>query len=84
MTNRVQILDNGPMQLTGEFELVDDNGQIVRARKVYTLCRCGRSTRLPFCDASHETAGFSSSPRAPQSEAGSDPALTSNTTTAPQ
>lgn len=82
MTNRVQIVDNGPMQLTGEFELVDDNGQIVRARKVYTLCRCGLSARLPFCDASHETAGFASSPRAPQSEAGSD--ATPNTSVAPQ
>ncbi|WP_408522883.1 CDGSH iron-sulfur domain-containing protein [Paraburkholderia fungorum] len=84
MTNRVQIVDNGPMQLTGEFELVDDNGQIVRARKIYTLCRCGLSTRLPFCDASHEAAGFSSAPRAPQSEVGLDAAPTSNTTTTPQ
>ncbi|HEX7911519.1 MAG TPA: CDGSH iron-sulfur domain-containing protein [Paraburkholderia sp.] len=84
MTNRVQIVDNGPMQLTGEFELVDDNGQIVRARKVYTLCRCGLSARLPFCDASHERAGFASSPRAPQSEAGSDPTPASTPTAAPQ
>jgi CDGSH-type Zn-finger protein len=83
MTNRVQIVDDGPMQLTGEFELVDDNGQIVRARKVYTLCRCGLSARLPFCDASHEAAGFESSPRAPQCEGGHDPALTSTTTVAP-
>ncbi|MFM0667866.1 CDGSH iron-sulfur domain-containing protein [Paraburkholderia sediminicola] len=84
MTNRIQIVDNGPMQLTGEFELVDDNGQIERTRKVYTLCRCGLSTRLPFCDASHETAGFASAPRAPQSEAGSDPASASNASAAPQ
>lgn len=72
MTNRVQILDNGPMQLTGEFELIDDNGQVVRARKVYTLCRCGLSARQPFCDASHEKVGFASAPRAPESGAGLD------------
>jgi CDGSH iron-sulfur domain-containing protein 3 len=88
MMNKVQIVDNGPMQLTGEFELLDDNGQTVRARKVYTLCRCGLSARLPFCDASHESAGFASSPRAPQSEAGCEPAstsaLASNANVAPQ
>ncbi|MFM0095112.1 CDGSH iron-sulfur domain-containing protein [Paraburkholderia nemoris] len=72
------------MQLTGEFELVDDNGQIVRARKVYTLCRCGLSARLPFCDASHERAGFASSPRAPHGEADSELAPTSRPTAAPQ
>jgi len=84
MTNSIQIVDNGPMRLTGEFELIDDNGQVLRARKVYTLCRCGLSARLPFCDASHEAAGFSSCPRAPQSAVGSNPAPTSNATLAPQ
>ncbi|HEX7908698.1 MAG TPA: CDGSH iron-sulfur domain-containing protein [Paraburkholderia sp.] len=81
MTNKVQIIDNGPMQLTGNFELVDDNGEIVRARKIYRLCRCGLSARLPFCDSSHEQAGFSSSPRAPQAGHSADPAPASASTT---
>lgn len=84
MTNKVQIIDNGPMQLSGEFELVDDNGAVLRARKVYTLCRCGLSARLPFCDASHEAADFSSCPRAPQSTVESHPAPTSDTSIPPQ
>jgi CDGSH-type Zn-finger protein len=71
------------MQLTGEFELVDDNGQIVRARKAYTLCRCGLSTRLPFCDASHEKAGFTSSPRAPQVDGDAGQTSATGTTVAP-
>ncbi|MFP3557059.1 CDGSH iron-sulfur domain-containing protein [Paraburkholderia sp. SIMBA_049] len=72
MKNRIEIVDDGPMKLTGEFELRDDKGEVVRARKVYTLCRCGLSARLPFCDASHEAAGFSSCPRAPQGTASAD------------
>jgi CDGSH-type Zn-finger protein len=27
----------------------------------FDLCRCGESTRKPFCDASHETSGFDGS-----------------------
>ncbi len=65
MTNLVKILDNGPMQLVGEFEVVDDKGVALRQRKVFTFCRCGLSANLPFCDASHEAAGFASCPRAP-------------------
>jgi CDGSH iron-sulfur domain-containing protein 3 len=84
MTNKVQIIDNGPMQLTGEFELVDGNGQVVSARKIYRLCRCGLSKRLPFCDSSHEHVGFSSSPRAPIGDDGSDSAPASNPSAAPQ
>ncbi|SIT47576.1 conserved hypothetical protein [Paraburkholderia piptadeniae] len=69
MRNMIEIVDDGPMKLTGEFELRDDKGEVVRARKIYTLCRCGLSARLPFCDASHEAAEFSSCPRAPQGKA---------------
>ncbi|HEV3104801.1 MAG TPA: CDGSH iron-sulfur domain-containing protein [Trinickia sp.] len=65
MTNLVKILDNGPMQLVGEFDVTDDKGQTLRPRKVLTLCRCGLSSNSPFCDASHEAAGFASCPRAP-------------------
>ena len=71
MTNTIEIVDDGPMRLTGEFELRDSTGQVVRARKVYTLCRCGHSARLPLCDASHESIAFSSSPRAPECPSGS-------------
>jgi CDGSH-type Zn-finger protein len=71
MANTIEIVDDGPMKLTGEFELRDDKGEVVRARKVYTLCRCGLSARLPFCDASHKASGFSSCPRAPLATAGS-------------
>jgi CDGSH-type Zn-finger protein len=70
MANRIEIVDDGPMKLTGEFELRDDRGEAVGIRKVYMLCRCGLSARMPFCDASHKAAGFSSCPRAPQHSAG--------------
>jgi CDGSH-type Zn-finger protein len=84
MTNTIQIVDDGPMQLSGEFELIDGNGQVLRARKVYTLCRCGLSARLPFCDASHEAAAFSSCPRAPRHPGDAALPLAPTTNLAPQ
>ncbi|WP_374193426.1 CDGSH iron-sulfur domain-containing protein [Trinickia mobilis] len=60
-------MDDGPIEVSGEFEMVDDNGVAFRRRKRCLLCRCGLTKRAPFCDASHEEAAFSSCPRAPQS-----------------
>lgn len=57
-TNRVVIANNGPLYVTGRLEIdgaADDmEGVKVRA----ALCRCGDSKNKPFCDNSHEEAGF--------------------------
>ncbi|TDL62979.1 CDGSH iron-sulfur domain-containing protein [Rhodococcus qingshengii] len=64
MENRIKISDNGPMEVSGEFQLVDSEGnEYTKKAKVY-LCRCGLSNKKPFCDGSHKRGGFESSPRA--------------------
>ncbi len=50
--NRMALLENGPNALHGR--LVVDGVQMTRA----TLCRCGQSKAMPFCDHSHVEAGF--------------------------
>ena len=65
MIPTITILDDGPLQIRGDFELVDDSGTLFRRRKICSLCRCGLTQRAPFCDASHVEGNFSSCPRAP-------------------
>lgn len=81
MANTIVIVDNGPMKLTGDFELLDEKGDVVRARKLYMICRCGLSNRLPFCDSTHDRLGFSSCPRAPHDAASAGPATPTPTPT---
>lgn len=64
MENQIKISDNGPLAVTGDFQLVDAEGnEYPKKAKVY-LCRCGLSGKKPFCDGSHKKGGFESGPRA--------------------
>jgi CDGSH-type Zn-finger protein len=69
---RVRISEDGPYQVIGSPPLVR-TAQIetefgepigweeptpIDAPLGFDLCRCGGSSRKPFCDASHETLGF--------------------------
>ncbi|MCU0868098.1 MAG: CDGSH iron-sulfur domain-containing protein [Burkholderiales bacterium] len=58
-TNTVQVVADGPLYLRGQITLVADGAPEPLAEDVrLALCRCGRSKRAPFCDASHVKAGF--------------------------
>ncbi len=56
--NTVTVAYNGPYFIRGDlrFELAPEH----QPRRVFraALCRCGRSKNKPFCDNSHEEAGF--------------------------
>ena len=43
----------GPLWVKGGIEIQDANGKTYEVRNRVTLCRCGESTNMPFCDASH-------------------------------
>lgn len=63
MENKINISDNGPLEVSGDFQLYDSEGNpYPKKGKVY-LCRCGLSNKKPFCDGSHKRGGFESSPR---------------------
>jgi CDGSH iron-sulfur domain-containing protein 3 len=64
MDNQIKINDNGPLVVSGDFQIIDaDGNEYPKKEKVY-LCRCGLSNKKPFCDGSHKKGGFESSPRA--------------------
>ena len=62
----IKVRDDGPYKVTGPVRIVDADGGVfaVEAGRPVALCRCGRSSTKPFCDASHRDAGFESRARA--------------------
>jgi CDGSH-type Zn-finger protein len=59
------VRDNGPYRITGPITLRDAEGnEFALPEGTIALCRCGHSSRKPFCDATHRTCGFESAPRA--------------------
>jgi CDGSH-type Zn-finger protein len=50
----VQVLKNGPLLVKGKLNIVDGDGKALTYEGEQTaLCRCGLSTKKPFCDGSH-------------------------------
>ena len=56
--NIITVLEDGPLQLEGDFHIYDTIGQLVEHEEQAMLCRCGASKIKPLCDGSHETVGF--------------------------
>jgi CDGSH-type Zn-finger protein len=56
----IKVRLNGSYLVDGEdVTLVDWNGQPYEIpRRPFALCRCGASTRKPFCDGTHSKVGF--------------------------
>jgi CDGSH-type Zn-finger protein len=43
----------GPLWVKGGIEIESSSGEMLEKRNRVTLCRCGESSNLPYCDASH-------------------------------
>lgn len=55
---KVNIFKDGPIQISGTFEMTDVSGNKVGDMDKVFLCRCGQSQNKPFCDGAHKKAGF--------------------------
>ena len=65
----IQILRNGPYIVTGTATVIDAGGNKVQTAEKFALCRCGASTKKPFCDGTHSKIGFEAAEAAvPQSK----------------
>ncbi len=51
----ITLIKNGPLRVRGNFTISDDsNNQIDEGAEVF-LCRCGMSSKKPYCDGSHKS-----------------------------
>lgn len=50
---KIKVAKNGPFEVKGGIELLDETGSKPETLDHYTLCRCGKSLNMPFCDGSH-------------------------------
>lgn len=57
---QLKVLSNGPVVVSGAFEILDADGKLydLGDRTLISLCRCGLSANKPFCDGSHKNHGF--------------------------
>lgn len=73
---QVKVVHNGPYRIYGPIRLVDAVGKEYDLTDpelpaggpselgFVALCRCGGSSRKPFCDGTHKRNGFSADERA--------------------
>ena len=56
----IRLRKNGPYIVEGDdVRIVDWDGREYEGdRKPVALCRCGASTKKPFCDGTHSKVGF--------------------------
>jgi uncharacterized Fe-S cluster protein YjdI len=54
----VRVMEDGPIVLKGNFNIYDASGNELRHTKMTSLCRCGASHDLPYCDGTHRKIGF--------------------------
>ncbi|WP_282032776.1 CDGSH iron-sulfur domain-containing protein [Metabacillus indicus] len=50
----IKVNDNGSLRITGDVELIDAEGTVFQTKQSFSLCRCGLSKKMPFCDGSHK------------------------------
>lgn len=54
----IKVAKDGPLEIVGYIELIDDMGSKPESKEHYTLCRCGESKNKPFCDGRHKKVDF--------------------------
>jgi CDGSH-type Zn-finger protein len=50
----IEVIDGGPLKITGNIILKDLKRDITDNPTEIYICRCGRSSTMPYCDESHK------------------------------
>ena len=55
---KITVSKNGPYRVEGPIALFYENTAIATGSGPVFLCRCGASSKKPFCDGTHSKIGF--------------------------
>ena len=50
----VTLRPKGPVVISGNFITIDEDGNEIERRERLSICRCGLSQKLPYCDGAHK------------------------------
>ena len=50
----IHLKPRGPVTVTGTFEVILEDGTMLEKREKVSICRCGMSQNMPFCDGTHK------------------------------
>jgi CDGSH-type Zn-finger protein len=64
MTVEIRIQDDDSLEVSGNFDLIDEDGNTYGHHGKLRLCRCGASKTKPYCDYTHVDISFESKVRA--------------------
>ena len=63
----ITVRKDGPYRVEGEVTLLDADGNVIPVPGPrFSLCRCGGSSKKPFCDGTHSKIGFKGAEEAVQ------------------
>lgn len=54
----ITVTENGPYKVSGGLPITSVSGESLDGEKAAFLCRCGQSSKKPFCDGTHAKVGF--------------------------
>jgi len=55
---KVTLLKNGPLMVEGKVTIKNSVGETIESTEKNFLCRCGGSSKKPFCDGTHKKIEF--------------------------
>ena len=55
---KIEVRENGPLVVHGDLKVTHSNGEEEVRSRVTTFCRCGASSKKPFCDGAHQEVEF--------------------------
>ena len=55
---KVILRPRGGIFITGNFIVIDEEGNEMPKREALSICRCGASNNMPLCDGTHKGLSF--------------------------
>lgn len=50
----ITLRPGGPASISGDFIIIDEDGKEVEKKEKVSICRCGLSQKMPYCDGAHK------------------------------